>query len=190
MVTLSPRVRDHPRSRGVDSTGTSRARSSAGSSPLARGRPRLRDVPHESVRIIPARAGSTEEARRGGGCPQDHPRSRGVDKVGEIAKAQRTGSSPLARGRRGLHRPAGSETGIIPARAGSTRPRRSCSCGPSDHPRSRGVDAVSDGRSLWSGGSSPLARGRLQDDLVSGMGWWIIPARAGSTGCLARPARP
>ena len=182
--------RDHPRSRGVDTMTVLRNDASTGSSPLARGRP-IRVLSASGVGgIIPARAGSTEEARRGGGCPQDHPRSRGVDKVGEIAKAQRTGSSPLARGRRGLHRPAGSETGIIPARAGSTRPRRSCSCGPSDHPRSRGVDAVSDGRSLWSGGSSPLARGRLQDDLVSGMGWWIIPARAGSTGCLARPARP
>mgnify|MGYP001690770075 CR=1 FL=1 len=76
----APRLpaRDHPRSRGVYSTGRRRARSSTGSSPLARG---LRSWPSTvwaSLRIIPARAGFTWS--RGGAprCRWDHPRSRGV----------------------------------------------------------------------------------------------------------------
>ena len=69
---------DHPRSRGVYSGDTSGVGSTAGSSPLARGLPRMSGGLTTSNRIIPARAGFTWRncgAQRTGG---DHPRSRGV----------------------------------------------------------------------------------------------------------------
>ena len=69
---------DHPRSRGVYRGRMSPISIPRGSSPLARG---LRDdaLTHPRViRIIPARAGFTRGASRGGWWPADHPRSRGV----------------------------------------------------------------------------------------------------------------
>ena len=51
--------RDHPRSRGVYAASAETRRSSAGSSPLARGLHRLPGVAGQHPRIIPARAGFT-----------------------------------------------------------------------------------------------------------------------------------
>ena len=73
---------------------------------------------------------------------------------------------------------------IIPARAGFTRPERSPPTWGADHPRSRGVYAVTLSGRTTSMGSSPLARGLLQVRAVPGLGVGIIPARAGFTGRL------
>ena len=133
------RAQDHPRSRGVYRWPGARGRSWDGSSPLARG---LRIEPGfigGASGIIPARAGFT---RIRGLCfsPwRDHPRSRGVYCYPYSAIELTTGSSPLARGlRHGWVAPAGGE-GIIPARAGFTRPGLRRPLRPPDHPRSRGV---------------------------------------------------
>ena len=69
---------DHPRSRGVYPGFYENEEVLAGSSPLARGLPRVRTVGWCSEGIIPARAGFTTSS-----CPVsllmwDHPRSRGV----------------------------------------------------------------------------------------------------------------
>ena len=53
---------DHPRSRGVYDDGSWRSRVSVGSSPLARGLQCVRRADDAVVRIIPARAGSTQES--------------------------------------------------------------------------------------------------------------------------------
>ena len=101
-VGMGRAAADHPRSRGVYPTMTRLARRRDGSSPLARGlRPRLirRQV---GVRIIPARAGFTREATCRRCNERDHPRSRGVYRVASLSEAQARGSSPLARGLRGL----------------------------------------------------------------------------------------
>ena len=91
------------------------------------------------------------------------------------------GSSPLARGLQYLA-PAGRRgRGIIPARAGFTRPGRGRGGRRADHPRSRGVYlewGVNDGEE---GGSSPLARGLLGETLLGLEVDGIIPARAGFT---------
>ena len=181
MVTLSPRVRDHPRSRGVDSTGTSRARSSAGSSPLARGRRRHRPRPDCPKGIIPARAGSTSRQYCSRSPNQDHPRSRGVDDGNKRFYGQGPGSSPLARGRHGASPTPVDTVGIIPARAGSTAYRLVSQPVRPDHPRSRGVDPPHLLALGLPPGSSPLARGRLGGNLVAAQPRRIIPARAGST---------
>ena len=152
-----------------------------GSSPLARGlRPRSR-VRSAGGGIIPARAGFTNGVDRGRQHAADHPRSRGVYKLGEVATGMTGGSSPLARGLPGhphLRRP---RPRIIPARAGFTaatcrrrRPAR-------DHPRSRGVYDVAWDEFMDGWGSSPLARGLRCRDCGDRHGAGIIPARAGFT---------
>ena len=157
---LRPRVRDHPRSRGVYSTTASVVAELIGSSPLARGllhRTLPRELPS---RIIPARAGFTPAARPASARPRDHPRSRGVYPIEGQAAAEAAGSSPLARGLPHRRECPHARRGIIPARAGFTRkPMRAAmrALGSSplarglrvgtgrvgqirlDHPRSRGV---------------------------------------------------
>ena len=69
---------DHPRSRGVYRTMGIRSRMWIGSSPLARGLLAVRPRPTRHSRIIPARAGFTDQYVPGHHLGGDHPRSRGV----------------------------------------------------------------------------------------------------------------
>ena len=113
---------DHPRSRGVYIGWGSDFASTMGSSPLARGlRWRLRNAV-TTKGIIPARAGFTLDRQVALPIPEDHPRSRGVYEVHVPLAAVVGGSSPLARGLRGQARRRAARPGIIPARAGFTRP--------------------------------------------------------------------
>ena len=130
-----------------------------GSSPLARG------LRHEGAcrlprpGIIPARAGFTPPRRRRSGPGRDHPRSRGVY-AGRAPHISRTvGSSPLARGLRGVHALEHCGQRIIPARAGFTSPSAAPPARIRDHPRSRGVYSPIPSPALSISGSSPLARG-------------------------------
>ena len=137
--SAGPKWRDHPRSRGVYTQNTLLSSLYTGSSPLARGllwRPRATGSP---IRIIPARAGFTRRALVRGGGRRDHPRSRGVYCVEGGAPAPAPGSSPLARGLRTVADASAAQAGIIPARAGFTRPLRRATARARDHPRSRGV---------------------------------------------------
>ena len=152
---------DHPRSRGVYLGGGCEHGRTEGSSPLARGLPGARSPTEKSVGIIPARAGFTRRAVRRGRHRRDHPRSRGVYPAACPCGRWRPGSSPLARGLPYGDGRGSSFTGIIPARAGFTRPRRAGGPAAPDHPRSRGVYARRRGRRRPAPGSSPLARGLL-----------------------------
>ena len=69
---------DHPRSRGVYALTFALLAMASGSSPLARGLRRNRDLAHGVLRIIPARAGFTHTIERKETTNADHPRSRGV----------------------------------------------------------------------------------------------------------------
>ena len=152
-----------------------------GSSPLARGLPRHHRRSRCCRRIIPARAGSTSGVGLNSAFAADHPRSRGVYLAALAGRAGFSGSSPLARGLRGLpgRSPAGGR--IIPARAGSTAEVAEEDRLSGDHPRSRGVYTMTASVSSIFAGSSPLARGlRPRGDLLADLDG-IIPARAGST---------
>ena len=92
-----------------------------------------------------------------------------------------TGSSPLARGLRRVAPGAVCTRGIIPARAGFTRPPPGAGGGRWDHPRSRGVYGLPKFGGGVLGGSSPLARGLLNDLGILITEERIIPARAGFT---------
>ena len=174
-------VKDHPRSRGVYESVTDAVTRAVGSSPLARGLLGGGAARTLLSGIIPARAGFTQRPHGPGGLLPDHPRSRGVYRRLDRHHARRVGSSPLARGLHAGHgrlRPGG---GIIPARAGFTRPQRHRHPHPRDHPRSRGVYDSTVNSPPAHSGSSPLARGLLLgagDDRESP---GIIPARAGFT---------
>ena len=132
---------DHPRSRGVYPIHATASSRSCGSSPLARGLPRLifrvvdllsgssplarglrlqRVCRHEVWRIIPARAGFTPPRYPAGHYRTDHPRSRGVYSDVYLDRSDALGSSPLARGLRGRPRRPRAPERIIPARAGFT----------------------------------------------------------------------
>ena len=138
--------------------------------------------------IIPARAGFTlsSSPRPGGGG--DHPRSRGVYAAAYGDGGGRSGSSPLARGLRAAQAARAPGPGIIPARAGFTRPGTHPHAHAPDHPRSRGVYAshTMDDDRVW--GSSPLARGLPGPWSPIRSRRRIIPARAGFTRPRARPA--
>ena len=115
-----PSSRDHPRSRGVYPRFVPDLENMGGSSPLARG---LHDAPPVwawNRGIIPARAGFTEAGAPCSRSRPDHPRSRGVYPSPEMATRGPAGSSPLARGLRGVGPGQFGGPGIIPARAGFT----------------------------------------------------------------------
>ena len=90
------------------------------------------------VGLIPARAGSTEVNNPPVGRPRAHPRSRGEHVVHRGLRYEEEGSSPLARGARGIVAEPNRRSGLIPARAGSTFERGDMRCPIWAHPRSRG----------------------------------------------------
>ena len=130
---------DHPRSRGVYALKRSLGSSTGGSSPLARGLRRTVVGSVPPARIIPARAGFTTTCQNQVQHTPDHPRSRGVYYISSFIIHHHLGSSPLARGLPAVRARASSRRGIIPARAGFTRPGRVLLGAEWDHPRSRGV---------------------------------------------------
>ena len=130
-----------------------------GSSPLARGLHMRLEKGTVADRIIPARAGFTGIVLIFATSFQDHPRSRGVYRYPPACFREMLGSSPLARGLRGLEDGFGLLGRIIPARAGFTYARTPTRPQSADHPRSRGVYASSRAARPKPRGSSPLARG-------------------------------
>ena len=158
-----------------------------GSSPLARGLRSPRGQLSDRCRIIPARAGFTNQPPRRFVYAWDHPRSLGVYRNRAKTACKASGSSPLARGLQVESVVEVHGVRIIPARAGFTCGFRMCVRCAWDHPRSRGVY-----RPLCTGGpaptgSSPLARGLPTVDVRRATTTRIIPARAGFTAAVPPP---
>ena len=130
---------DHPRTRGVYALTGLAVSTDVGSSPHARGLPKMSTLRPIPLRIIPARAGFTPRDTPSVTPKGDHPRTRGVYamEAGEISADE--GSSPHARGLLVCCRPDGAQEGIIPARAGFTLRRSRSQLLSWDHPRTRGV---------------------------------------------------
>ena len=116
------RHQDRPGHRATPHYGTLPTGAFEGSSPLTRGL--LRGRGHDAVlrRIIPARAGFTVTRALGDHGTGDHLRSRGVYRARAASSAAVAGSSPLARGLLLGDEARVGGGGIIPARAGFTRP--------------------------------------------------------------------
>ena len=142
---------------------------------------RLRSGMDRMWGIIPARAGFTYATAANDNVSKDHPRSRGVYFRLFTVNMILGGSSPLARGLPLLTHLRSSSRRIIPARAGFTHHHQDPPGHRRDHPRSRGVYGTMCAHCVTLNGSSPLARGLLPRDKVSGALIRIIPARAGFT---------
>ena len=91
------------------------------------------------------------------------------------------GSSPLTRGKRGLHRPGPARAGLIPAHAGKTSGAVPRLAPTRAHPRSRGENSRKASWVLIEAGSSPLTRGKhaVSAPVLQVRG--LIPAHAGKT---------
>ena len=95
------------------------------------------------------------------------------------------GSSPHTRGARGGTAARAAAPGIIPAYAGSTFSPIWTREKSRDHPRIRGEHGNRDDAALRQIGSSPHTRGAPRNVFKAINQTRIIPAYAGSTGCLA-----
>ena len=109
-----------------------------------------------------------------------HPRSRGEHNDRHYAKANRGGSSPLARGTCAALRIWTRCCRLIPARAGNIHAWASCQGSAAAHPRSRGEHHGGAICRSSSRGSSPLARGTSSVPGFDRGGIRLIPARAGN----------
>ena len=91
------------------------------------------------------------------------------------------GSSPLTRGKLGQRDLVDPEAGLIPAHAGKTSLHYTSRPVYRAHPRSRGENAVTAGRTRLPAGSSPLTRGKQGPEKGSKPRERLIPAHAGKT---------
>ena len=175
-----PQCADHPRSCGANFFGTTRAIYNDGSSPLVRGQPQATSQRRSATRIIPARAGPTQEFRVSRPVRPDHPRSCGANANAATPSTCRSGSSPLVRGQRQTHPRVHDRERIIPARAGPTSFPFLWWSGGSDHPRSCGANSFTLAFNWPITGSSPLVRGQRRFPEPFDAPHRIIPARGGA----------
>ena len=157
------RARAHPRARGENRQALAQLLAPGGSSPLTRGKRRLRCKALKLLGLIPAHAGKTSSLptlplKRGA-----HPRSRGENPLEETHTAMWVGSSPLTRGKPSRRRRSQSMARLIPAHAGKTVSSLYGSRSAAAHPRSRGENRMPGARTIRGLGSSPLTRGKRQD---------------------------
>ena len=176
-----PSPRAHPRSRGENPSKPSAKFLIPGSSPLTRGKPRLRRPRRGQNGLIPAHAGKTRPI--GSSCrhTRAHPRSRGENTFAAPMMFLTWGSSPLTRGKRPPGSLFAAVVGLIPAHAGKTCQRRASRRSAWAHPRSRGENANRAPRYCTVTGSSPLTRGKLEREPGPPEGRGLIPAHAGKT---------
>ena len=152
--------RAHPRACGENGSRYRGGRRGAGSSPRVRGK-RPRPIrARKPARLIPARAGKTEENTLGTRCPRAHPRACGENISPLRRAAVIVGSSPRVRGKRADRCAGLARLGLIPARAGKTSsplgaisPRRA-------HPRACGENMRGMKLLRFQVGSSPRVRGK------------------------------
>ena len=110
-----------------------------------------------------------QDQRKENGNVEAHPLARGEHSDRTTQNDLQQGSSPLARGtRRERHRDR-VPGGLIPARAGNTRPSSQARFQTRAHPRSRGEHPQELHERQKFGGSSPLTR-----EHMSGSSHWLL----------------
>ena len=174
-------VRAHPRSRGENVQWPTNSITRMGSSPLTRGKRAVALSRRASTGLIPAHAGKTAVRLMLRRNRWAHPRSRGENYVITRDGGKPAGSSPLTRGKQGLHLAVSVSSGLIPAHAGKTRCGFGCHGGVPAHPRSRGENVSFKYPSRPIVGSSPLTRGKQGDGPFRLPERGLIPAHAGKT---------
>ena len=177
----------HPRSRGENIRPEGGSPSVRGSSPLTRGKLWVSTIPTDLKGLIPAHAGKTARQGPASRSPRAHPRSRGENRIAVPRASNRSGSSPLTRGKLYLGAQAFAARGLIPAHAGKTSLTSPTSLQAWAHPRSRGENFPASWSMLVPPGSSPLTRGKLTGTFAVREPVGLIPAHAGKTPCARRP---
>ena len=174
----------HPRSRGENGRPVHEAHGRPGSSPLTRGKRFRVHGRRRGHRLIPAHAGKTWCLTARSALKTAHPRSRGENGHGSARASAPAGSSPLTRGKPPSKNSTSPTNRLIPAHAGKTPPqypeRGRCPA----HPRGENDAVVR--RLAVLPGSSPLTRGKHQQDLVKVLRARLIPAHAGKTQSASR----
>ena len=155
---------------------------SAGSSPLTRGKRRSDRRAWRPHGLIPAHAGKTACRRMLRAPQRAHPRSRGENQETARDVVRPVGSSPLTRGKRFAFSKAPPIVRLIPAHAGKTGDRDAAFGCCQAHPRSRGENVELRVELPHEGGSSPLTRGKLVNAAKAAGTVGLIPAHAGKTG--------
>mgnify|MGYP000051732094 CR=1 FL=1 len=180
----------HPRGRGEHGFAHALGNIGGGSSPRARGTPKLDHHELTLNRFIPAGAGNTTTPTTTRSMLPVHPRGRGEHGVQSARIVFNLGSSPRARGTHALGAPPGSDMRFIPAGAGNTHPTRHRAILYAVHPRGRGEHVARPSGPPKAGGSSPRARG-TQGRRCAYCGLArFIPAGAGNTRCRPTPTPP
>ena len=171
----------HPRSRGEHDYAPVDASLGLGSSPPVRGaRDSVLDGVYK-IGLIPARAGSTGVVPLVRVSSRAHPRPCGEHSSWWSPRCRWWGSSPPVRGAPPAWSDPQNYRGLIPARAGSTRPSGRRSSPLRAHPRPCGEHVSLVLASASDRGSSPPVRGAHAHQIGSLRLGGLIPARAGST---------
>ena len=165
------------------------ASASAGSSPLTRGKRQRHRGRHQGNGLIPAHAGKTTGRGLRAQQGRAHPRSRGENTANGQTWGLGVGSSPLTRGKHQVGGRLRDRLGLIPAHAGKTSRGVSEDSGHGAHPRSRGENQIQVLKAHMGDGSSPLTRGKLIADRITGKTIGLIPAHAGKTSRTPRCVR-
>ena len=165
------------------------ASASAGSSPLTRGKRQRHRGRHQGNGLIPAHAGKTTGRGLRAQQGRAHPRSRGENTANGQTWGLGVGSSPLTRGKPAGRAAGQAVAGLIPAHAGKTSSQRRSPTMRRAHPRSRGENQIQVLKAHMGDGSSPLTRGKLIADRITGKTIGLIPAHAGKTSRTPRCVR-
>ena len=169
----------HPRAGGENWKLHSVVSDCAGSSPRGRGK-RCEGGREVGVgRLIPARAGKTQNENTNHQGASAHPRAGGENLRVSGLRGLLRGSSPRGRGKRTTLNADRPHIGLIPARAGKTTDTRSTRARPRAHPRAGGENAHNLQRMIRYMGSSPRGRGKLRQTERYSVPQRLIPARAG-----------
>ena len=172
----------HPRACGENAAQEVFPGPRPGSSPRVRGKRVGQRFEGPADRLIPARAGKTRSRSRRAGPVPAHPRACGENHGLGPGGGPHLGSSPRVRGKLGRVLLPERRGGLIPARAGKTRPGGPLGCARPAHPRACGENFVNTALPTGTVGSSPRVRGKPEDAPVPDAPGGLIPARAGKTG--------
>ena len=150
----------HPRAGGENTAYSVPGVAIHGSSPRGRGKRKQLARKPLLTRLIPARAGKTQDVIFEAEVNGAHPRAGGENTQAITRPPSYLGSSPRGRGKPGALRRACGDDRLIPARAGKTRVRRDALSGESAHPRAGGENTSHGSPRRRELGSSPRGRGK------------------------------
>mgnify|MGYP001670550326 CR=1 FL=1 len=175
---------DHPRECGKNSVLLPEKTGFAGSPPRVREKLYFQAVLGQVLGITPASAGKTELFNGSRSISRDHPRECGKNPFFKFRRSTSSGSPPRVREK--LYGKFGAKivSGITPASAGKTKASYKIVCLSEDHPRECGKNWLFFSHFVFSPGSPPRVREKLETTTDTQETEGITPASAGKTHSL------